>query len=196
MNSVEIDSTFYRAPTAKTIAAWRDTVPEDFRFAIKASQQITHRQRLSVPSEALTHLSSLVSGLGAKLGLLLFQLPPFFKADTMRLEAFLDALPDNLPAVFEFRHESWFNETTYSLLERHGSALCIHDGDEGVSPLRLTAGFTCVRLRRSQYPSVLRHEWQDRFRGWIAAGTEVFAYVKHKDNPEAPRIAMEFAGGI
>jgi uncharacterized protein YecE (DUF72 family) len=195
MNTVEIDSTFYRSPTAKLIDTWKESVPEDFRFAIKAPQQITHRQRLSVPSDALTHLTSVVSGLAHQLGLLLFHLPPFLKADAGRLESFLSTVPRSLPTAFEFRHESWFSETIYSILERYGSALCIHDADEGASPLRLTAGATYVRLRRSQYPMELRRQWQERFRGWVASGIEVFAYVKHKDNPDAPRIAMEFVSG-
>jgi uncharacterized protein YecE (DUF72 family) len=196
MNSVEIDSTFYRMPTAKAIASWRDSVPEDFRFAIKASQQITHRQRLAIPSEALTSLVDVVSGLAGRLGLLLFQLPPFFKVDSGRLDAFLAAIPAALPKAFEFRHDSWFNDETYRILERHNAALCIHDADDGASPLQLTAKSTYVRLRRSQYSSALRREWQDRFRGWLQSGTEIFAYIKHKDNPDAPRIAMEFARGI
>jgi uncharacterized protein YecE (DUF72 family) len=196
MNSVEIDSTFYRMPQATVMETWRGAVPEDFRFAIKASRRISHRERLAVPSEALTYFLDVVSRLTDRLGLMLFQLPPFFKVDAGRLAAFLSAIPAGTPVAFEFRHDSWFNDETYSLLEKHNAALCIHDADEGVSPLRLTAKVTYVRLRRSQYSEELRREWQDRFRAWRASGTDVFAYIKHKDNPDAPRIAMEFASGL
>ena len=92
-NSVEIDYTFYRMPTAKTIEAWRSATPEHFRFTVKASQQITHRQRLKVPSEALNYLMTVVPGLERRLGLVLFQLPPFFKCDLQRLELFLAETP-------------------------------------------------------------------------------------------------------
>src|SRR6516164_6667178 len=89
LNSVEIDSTFYRMPTASTLETWKAETLDSFRFTIKASQQITHRQRLKVPSDALDYLVGVVPTLGDRLGLMLYQLPPFFRADLPRLEAFL-----------------------------------------------------------------------------------------------------------
>jgi uncharacterized protein YecE (DUF72 family) len=194
--SVEIDSTFYRVPSAKTLEAWRETTPEDFRFALKATQRITHHERLKVPSETLVHWINIVPTLGARLGLLLYQLPPFFKCDVPRLSDFLEALPEGLPAGFEFRHPSWFSPEVYDLLERHRAILCINDGDEGCTPLETTARATYVRLRRSGYTPALREEWRARWRNWAEAGIEVFAFIKHKDNPDAPRIALEFAEGF
>ena len=195
-HSVEIDSTFYRSPTAKTVEAWREGVPEDFRFAIKATQQITHRQRLKVPSEAVTYLTGVVRALENKLGLLCFQLPPFFRCDVPRLETFLTSLPAGLPYSFEFRHDSWFTPEVLTLLREHGVALCIHDTDEGCSPFEVTAPRVYVRLRRSFYSPADRELWRQRFREWCDSGLDVFAYIKHKDNPDAPRIAMEFAAGF
>src|SRR5215475_12605176 len=89
LNSVEIDYTLYRMPNAKTIDGWRNATPPDFRFAIKASQQITHRERLKTPSEALNYLLSIVTGLETRLGLILYQLPPFFKCDLQTLDMFV-----------------------------------------------------------------------------------------------------------
>jgi uncharacterized protein YecE (DUF72 family) len=194
--SVEIDSTFYRMPTGKTLDAWRDATPEDFRFALKASQQITHRQRLKVPSEALTYWTGAIPALGPRLALAVYQLPPFFKCDVPRLQAFLEVLPAGQPAGFEFRHDSWFVPEVYGLLERHGLALCIHDSEEGCSPLEITTPRTYVRLRRTVYTPEQREEWRFRFRKWADSGIDVFAYIKHKDNPDAPRIALEFAEGF
>jgi uncharacterized protein YecE (DUF72 family) len=195
-SAVEIDSTFYRMPSAKTIEAWRDATPADFRFAIKASQQITHRQRLRIPSEALTYLTSAVQPLGVRLGLVLYQLPPFLKYDLPKLQAFLQVLPSAFRSAFEFRHLSWFVPEVYRLLERHGAVLCIHDSDEGCTPMEITAPAVYVRLRRTQYTDEAREEWRERWRKWAASGIEVFAYVKHKDNPDAPRIALQFAEGF
>ena len=194
--SVEIDSTFYRMPSAKTLDAWRDATPEDFRFALKASRQITHRQSLKVPSDALSYWTGAIPALGPRLGLALYQLPPFFKCDIPRLQAFLEVLPAGQPAGFEFRHDSWFVPEVYGLLERHGLALCIHDSEEGCSPLEITALCTYVRLRRTVYTPEQREEWRSRFRKWADSGIDVFAYIKHKDNPDAPRIALEFAEGF
>jgi uncharacterized protein YecE (DUF72 family) len=196
LNSVEIDYTFYRMPSAKTIESWTSATPEHFKFTLKASQQITHRQRLKVPSEALDYFLGVVPGLGGRLGLILYQLPPFFKCDNERLESFLSALPRGIPAAFEFRHDSWFVDDVYTLLRKHNVALCIHDADDHTTPMELTARFTYVRLRRSEYSDGQRREWQDRIQGWARDGIEVFAYIKHEDNPQAPLIALEFAKGL
>jgi uncharacterized protein YecE (DUF72 family) len=193
LNSVEIDYTFYRMPSAQTIASWKGSTPENFKFTLKASQQITHRQRLKVPSEALDYLLSVVPGLEARLGMVLFQLPPFFRCDLSKLEAFLSTLPRGVRAAFEFRHDSWFAPEVYGLLSRHGVGLCIHDADDHTTPMKTTAAFTYVRLRRSEYTEVQKQEWQERIRGWARDGIEVFAYIKHEDNPNAPLIALDFA---
>lgn len=196
LNSVEIDSTFYRMPTAKTLEAWKSATPEHFKFTIKASQQITHRQRLKVPSEALEYFLGVVPTLGSRLGLVLYQLPPFFKCDRQRLEDFLAVLPRGISAAFEFRHESWFVDDIYRLLRDHNVALCIHDADDHTTPMELTAAATYVRLRRSAYDEAQREEWVNRIRGWAQAGAETFVYIKHEDNPDAPHIAVEFARGL
>ena len=194
--SVEIDSTFYRMPTSRLLEGWRDTAPEDFRFTVKAPQQITHRQRLKVPSDALTHLTGVMPTLGRKLGVLCFQLPPFSRSDIPRLEAFLAALPKGLSCALEFRHESWFVPEVFGLLRERGVSLCIHDADEGCSPLEITAPIVYVRLRRASYLPEAREAWRKRFREWSESGLEVFAYIKHKDNPDAPSIALQFAEGF
>jgi uncharacterized protein YecE (DUF72 family) len=194
--AVEIDSTFYRMPTAKTLGAWRDSTPEHFRFALKASQQITHRQRLKVPSDALNYLMSTVPLLAERLGFVAFQLPPFSRCDISKLQAFLEVLPVNVRSSFEFRHPSWFTVEVYELLRRHRSILCIHDADEGCTPLEITADAVYVRLRREHYSDQEREEWRARWRNWADSGIEVFAFIKHKDNPDAPLIARAFAEGF
>jgi uncharacterized protein YecE (DUF72 family) len=183
-------------PTAKTVQGWRDATSTNFRFVIKASQQITHSQRLTVPSDALSYLTSAVSELGGRLALVAYQLPPFFKCDIARLHSFLEVLPANIMSGFEFRHPSWFVPDVYDLLRRYRAILCFHDSDEGCSPMELTADAVYVRLRRSVYTPDERKAWRARWKTWAASGVEVFAYVKHKDNPDAPRIALEFASGL
>jgi uncharacterized protein YecE (DUF72 family) len=194
--AVEIDSTFYRMPTAKTLESWRDSTPPAFRFVLKASQQITHRQRLKVPSDALNYLMSLVPLLEDRLALVSYQLPPFFRCDIARLQAFLEVLPLNIRSSFEFRHPSWLNPDVYELLRRHHSILCIHDTDEGCTPLEITADAVYVRLRRERYTEQEREEWRLRWRNWADSGIDVFAFIKHKDNPDAPLIAQAFAEGF
>src|SRR5207244_813019 len=156
--------------------AWKAATPEEFRFTIKASQQITHRQRLKVPSDALDYLQGALPTLGSRLGLVLYQLPPFFHCDASRLEAFLSTLPRGIRSAFEFRPHSWSTAAIYALLRRHNTALCVHDADDHTTPLTLTANSVYVRLRRSRYSQEQREEWQNRLRGWSETGIEVFAY--------------------
>lgn len=194
--AVEIDSTFYRMPTASSLLAWQTATPPGFLFSIKASRRITHQNPLAVPSSPLVYLGQILPQLGDRLGAVLFQLPPYFRCDRERLSAFLEGMPGGLRPVLEFRHASWFSDDIYALLAKHRAALCIHDSDEGATPSRLTADFTYVRLRRQAYSQDERDSWRQRFRQWVADGIDVFAFIKHKDNPEAPRIALAFADGL
>jgi uncharacterized protein YecE (DUF72 family) len=195
-DSVEIDSTFYRMPNAKTIDGWKNATPEDFQFALKASQQITHREQLRVPSDALRYLLGIIAPLEHRLGYLLVQLPPYSKCDLGRLTAFLAVATPVVHVAVEFRNDTWCREGTYDVLRRYGAALCIRDDDLGTTPTEITAPFTSVRLRRSQYDAAHREEWQQRIHGWADAGVDVYAYLKHENNPEAPRIAQEFAEAL
>src|SRR5690349_310153 len=87
--TVEINNTFYRMPKAEALKAWADTTPPGFRFAPKAPQQITHRQKLIGSADALAAFFTAAGALGDKLGPALFQLPPFMKKDLPRLADFL-----------------------------------------------------------------------------------------------------------
>src|SRR5262249_32267106 len=105
-------------------------------------------------------------------------------------------LPRGARCAFEFRHETWFTPEVYRLLERYNAILCIHDADDHTTPMTLTTDAVYVRLRRSQYSGQDRTDWQNRLRGWMESGIEVFAYIKHQDNPDAPLIALDFASGL
>jgi len=134
LRSVEINNTFYQMPKAALLERWRDTVPDHFRFAIKAPRRFTHGQRLQIPSESLGYFLTALSALGNKLGPVLFQLPPFLRKDAPLLADFLERLPAGLKWAFEFRHASWFSEEILALLASKNAALCLGDSDErGIS---------------------------------------------------------------
>jgi uncharacterized protein YecE (DUF72 family) len=183
-------------PNAKTLQGWNNSTGPEFRFALKASRRITHWERLRIPSEALNYLLGVVTGLERRLGLMLYQLPPDFQCDLQALRTFLSALPQGIRSAFEFRHDSWHRGDTYEILREHGAALCLQDRDGYTTPLEVTAPFTYVRLRRSNYDAPLRDEWLRRIRAWAASGLDVYAYLKHEDNPDAPLMAREFAEGL
>lgn len=199
LSSVEIDSTFYRMPSPRVLEDWCAATPAGFRFALKAPRRITHVERLALPSTSVDYFLSLLPRLGARLGAVLFQLPPFLPRDDRRLGAFLEALAEKagpLPVAFEFRHPSWFVEEVFARLEASRVALCIDERDDEATPLRLTTDWTYLRLRRAAYEASELERWARRIRGWLERKVEVFAYVKHEGKPDAPRVAEELATRI
>jgi uncharacterized protein YecE (DUF72 family) len=119
---VEINSTFYRLPLARTIERWRDTTPERFRFTVKVPQTITHEAGLVGARDELRSFCKLVEAFGPKLGALLVQLPPSLAFDAAAAGRFLSALTGlhQAPVVVEPRHPSWFEPRADALLGRHG----------------------------------------------------------------------------
>jgi uncharacterized protein YecE (DUF72 family) len=192
LTTVEINNTFYRMPRPEMLAGWREKVPENFRFVIKASQRITHRARLKECAESVAYLWQACQELGANLGPLLFQLPPYFRADVEVLKTFLGELPDGLRGAFEFRHASWFEDAVVDALRDAGQVLCAADTDAAKPPrLEVTADWGYLRLRREDYVSDDLKTWHERIQGlpW----RETFVFFKHEDAGKGPLLAREFA---
>jgi len=188
--TVEINNTFYRMPSEKTLHQWAEQVPESFTFVLKASQRITHFKRLKDAGEPLSFLMTTSSALGPARGPFLFQLPPNLKKDLPRLEAFLDLLPDTVRAAFEFRHPSWQDDDVHAALRARAAVLCIADTDEDTTPVVSTADWGYVRLRREAYDDAALAEWVGRIAGqpWH----ESFVFFKHEDAGTGPRLAKRF----
>lgn len=189
--AVEINSTFYRLPKVSVIESWADQVPADFRFSIKASRRITHQKRLKDAADETAYLLETTAALNERLGVILFQLPPFLRKGIERLAGFLELIPEGLRAAFEFRHDSWFDDEVYDALRRHGCALCIADtGGKVDTPLVSTTDWGYLRLRRSDYDEGDLALWAERVSdlGW----SETFAFFKHEDAGSGPRLAARF----
>ena len=188
LNSVEVNYTFRQLPSRTTVDGWLAQAGPEFRFSFKAPQRITHIKRLKDCAEALAIFYAALTPVIAagRMGLILFQLPPNFKADPDRLEVFLqDAAPSGagkLRLAFEFRHPSWFTEEIYSVFRRHNTALCIAESDEMETPEVATASFSCYRLRKSDYAQSALLEIEERLKSSAERG-DVFAYFKHEDTP-------------
>src|SRR5205085_4362655 len=147
---VEINNTFYRLPQPSMIENWRDQVPPEFRFSIKATQRITHIKRLNNCADETKYLLETAALLEERLGVVLFQLPPNAKKDVDRLKTFLELLPNETPAAFEFRHESWLDDEIRDLLRTKDCALVVSDTDENpLSEIISTASWGYLRLRRT-----------------------------------------------
>lgn len=106
--TVEINSTFFALPKVATLEQWAIQVPDDFRFSFKAPKRITHAQPLVNKSDTVTRLCEILESLKERLGPILFQFAATFKKDATRLQSFLEVLPKDSRAAFEFRHPSWF----------------------------------------------------------------------------------------
>ncbi len=188
LTSVEVNYTFRRLPTALQLKGWLDATPPGFRFSFKAPQRITHFERLMASDASAREFIKFIKPARAanKLGPLLFQLPPNFKADTERLSAFLAlrTLADpSLKIAFEFRHPSWFVKPIYEILRDHNAALCVAESDDLATPDIATAGFRCFRLRCSGgYSTAELETFAARFTK-LAHKQEVFVYFKHEDEP-------------
>jgi len=185
--TVEINNTFYRMPAESMLERWAQEVPEGFAFTLKAPRRITHEKRLKDAESDVAEFTRRAAVLGDKLGVLLFQLPPFLRKDLPRLRDFLGALPSGQRVAVEFRHDSWQDDEVYETLRARAAMLCVTDTDEGDSPFVCTSDCTYLRLRRTRYDDSDLRVWVDR----IAAQPLVHAYVyfKHEDEALATRFA-------
>ncbi len=186
--TVEINNSFYKTPDPALLAGWAGQVPAAFRFALKAPQEITHFKRLRDADEPLATFLDAAATLGDQLGPVLFQLPPNFKKDVPRLDAFLALFPATCRAAVEFRHASWFDDEVTALLRARRVALCVaEETDDLEVPFVATADWGYLRLRRLDYTDATLAEWAKRVTdaGWA----ETFVFFKHEDTGTGPDYA-------
>ena len=185
-DTVEVNSTFYRLAKPHAVESWVRETPEDFVFAVKASQYLTHMKRLRDIEQGLKRFYDAIEPLAKspKLGPVLWQLPERMQADVPLLEQALDGLPPGRHC-FEFRHPSWFSDEVLELLRFHHVALVIGDRpDRPWQPHELTTDWTFIRFhyghrgRRGNYSESELREWAARVRG-LRERAEVFAYFNN-----------------
>jgi uncharacterized protein YecE (DUF72 family) len=190
--TVEINNTFYQMPKTAVLENWAASTPDSFRFAIKASQRITHKARIKgeEAADSVAYLYKTLEALGPKRGPVLYQLPPFLKKDLPRLGDFLAMLPEGHNAAFEFRHDSWFDDEVYAALKGAGAALCLSEREDNAPPpLVETAPWGYVRLRLEEYSEAELRRWAQRLlaTGW----SQIHVYFMHE--PTAPGYAASLA---
>lgn len=120
-NAAEINSTFYRSHKPETYARWVESVPKNFRFAVKMPKTITHERRLLDVSELLDRFIDEIAALGPKLGPVLIQLPPSFAFDLRLTRTFLRQVRKRMegPIACEPRHPTWFSAKADELLSKY-----------------------------------------------------------------------------
>jgi uncharacterized protein YecE (DUF72 family) len=191
LSAVEINNTFYHMPKENVLASWAEQVPEDFIFAIKAPQVITHLKRLRDVGEETGYLFRTLSVLDRKLGPVLFQFPKSFRADRPALKDFLALIPNNMSCAFEFRSPSWRDVEILDLLRKRGCSLCIVDADENpTNEIINTATWGYLRLRRSDYTDADLSQWMKRIvsQKWERA----FVFFKHEEEAKGAEMAIRF----
>ena len=127
-DTVEVDSTFYAIPAAKTVRGWYRRTPERFTFALKLPQEITHERRLRDASDVAELFFDRARELGEKLGPVLIQLAPDFgPVELPALATLLPTLPRDIRFSVEFRHRGWISDGVLALLAEHGVGLTLTD---------------------------------------------------------------------
>jgi len=188
LSTVEINNTFYRMPAETMLARWAAEVPERFEFTLKAPRRITHEKRLREAEPDVAEFLRRADSLGGKLGVVLFQLPPYLKKDLPRLNDFLALLPANRRVAFEFRNESWQAGEVYAALRERGAILCVTDTEEGDTPFVSTSDWGYLRLRRSRYDDRELRAWAERIAKEPLA--RVYVYFMHEDDAVGTGFAL------
>lgn len=200
-STVEVNYTFYRLPEPTIFDHWRDQAPPGFVYAIKANRYITHVKRLKDCAEPLARFLDRARRLGDRLGPVLYQLPPNWRANPDRLAAFCDLLPDDLVHAFEFRDARWFVESVREILTDRGLAFCIHDMP-GVDCPRWTTARTAYLRFHGGAGHAGDYTGRDLARiaraidDHLAAGRDVFAYFNNDAEGNAIRNARDLMGKV
>jgi len=207
-NCVELNVTFYRLITKKTFQNWHERTPKEFYFVAKGSRFITHIKRLKGIKESLGFFIDGISGLKEKLLAILWQLPPSFKKDLKRLEAFLRLLKKtDIRQAFEFRHSSWFDEDLYNLLKKYNLCLSIAHSSSFPCPVRtpvsngacikeITSDFIYLRfhgggsLYSSNYSGQDLREWAEFTKNY--KNKDIFAFFNNDASGYAVKNALKF----
>ncbi len=196
-NTVEINSTFYRLPSEKTMLSWSEKTPEDFKFSIKMWRRITHYKKLKDVEEDIELFLSRVSLLGKKLGIILIQLPPSIHFSPELLEDFLKILPPDFSYTIEFRHKSWFCEETISLLKRYGVTFCsLSIPKDFPDDIFITSDKIYYRFHGKKslynycYTEDELNEFALRLREKMDVAGDIYIFFNNDFNGYAPRNAM------
>ena len=190
-SSTEINYTFRRIPSQKTIENWSQATPERFKFSLKAPQKITHFAKLRACDDTLTYFYKVVSALDQRLGPVLFQLPPFLKKDAALLGDFLRCFPSGMRAAFEFRHASWFDDEVFAQLKANNVALCIAESEKLSAPVVATADFGYLRLRREDYTTDDVKRWTKTVNAQEGKWSDAVVYFKHEEGGVGAKLAGE-----
>ena len=196
--AVEVDASFYRQQKPETFQRWASEVPEQFGFAVRGHRYLTHNKKLLDVEEPLQRVMAQAEGLGPKLKVMLWQLPPFLGKNLERLESFGKALQgwSSTRHAMEFRHKSWFSDDVAEILSRY--CLVNTQSDAGKWELwpAVTTDVVYVRLHgkpdtyASRYEDDVLDSWARRIEGWLDEKRSVHVYFDNDIHGHAPHDAV------
>jgi uncharacterized protein YecE (DUF72 family) len=183
-DTVEINNSFYRLPSAAAFDGWREQAPPGFLYAVKASRFLTHMKKLKEPEAPLQLFFERAIRLAEMLGPVLYQLPPRWRVNLSRFEYFLSVLPSGHLHVVEFREPSWLIEPVFQMMERYSVAHCIHDMGQLAVPRRVTAPAVYLRFHggsshNGNYPQSALEAWAGQIAAWLGEGLAVYGYFNN-----------------
>ncbi|WP_316786794.1 DUF72 domain-containing protein [Pedobacter frigiditerrae] len=192
MDTIEINSSFYKIPQAATLKKWAATVPDEFRFTFKLFKEITHHKDLAFDVAVVEKFMQVTSHVGQKKGCLLVQFPPSIRINhLLQLGRLMGILRANDPSMewkiaLEFRHPSLYVDEIYKLLETHQMGMVLHDKTPANSPILEThPDFVYLRFHgpggnyRGSYADDVLYEYASYISDWLAEGKEVFVYFNN-----------------
>lgn len=197
-DTLELRLPFFRMPNDAILEHWRNASPPGFVFSTRANKVITHNKMLRGCGRELSQFRTGMARLGAKLGAILWQLPSGFQQDLRRLDVFLKVVTQTWRArhAVQFRHSTWLEPRTYSLLKRHNVSVVNSDALRGVVNGVVTADFVYVRKhgpkgsgRKSYGERALREE-ADRVKAWLDQGLDVLVYFDNNTSGFAAKNAL------
>lgn len=146
-STYEINATFYKFPTEKSLKAWYDKSPQGFMFSVKAPKLVTHLKKFIGVQNEIDQFYKLCSeGLKEKLGFVLFQLPPSYDYTDERLELILNSLNPDFKNVVEFRNESWWRQDVFDAMAKKGILFCSVSYPKLPDAIQVTTPLVYVRL--------------------------------------------------
>lgn len=196
-DTVEVNNTFYHLPKEQTMRRWHDIAPAGFLFAVKANRYITHVKKLNDTAEPLQRFFERANLLKDNLGPILYQLPPNLHKDVDRLGGFIKLLPKKSPAVFEFRHESWYSDDIFELLAKSNAAFCIHDMPGKKSPRVVTGKIIYIRFHGTtgryagNYPESALQDWATWLKDQAKTASSIYAYFNNDAQGRAIKNAKQ-----
>jgi uncharacterized protein YecE (DUF72 family) len=196
LDACELNNTFYRRPSRTQLRRWREAVPGDFRFAVKAQRGASLRILRGDPG-AVDWLTADLDELGASLGCVLFRVPADVVRDDAALRSVLERWPPSIPLAMELQSQSWHVDETFAALRAAGAVLCATDTDGAPPPdLRVTGPFLYARLRRmADEPSAMA-AWAERFVPFLEAGLDVYAFLRHDADGSSGLSAASLAATV